>query len=424
MLKVPAHPRIARILCEAKRRGFRESGALLAAILESPDPRREIRWKGNRDGNNLSEMVHPSDPILIAENLWGNDIDEGGRRNILRIARQYGFKNRETSKVSEQLNEQLKILMSGFPDRVAKRVRPNNDEILLCGGGGALLGRESSVKNAEFMTALESRNDTRRGGKIYVTRASAIEPEWLFDLEGAPISESKEVKWNDERECVEVTEQILFEKLVIDSKSSPAVDSEEAVTLLTEKAEIAGLERFFDGEALERLLAKMAIVKEFQPVLEVADEVSALELLKNSCRGRSSFRELEEANLLSMLKYSSAAEVITLLERLTPDEIRLPSGQRLSIHYPPSGQPWAAARIQVFYGMKDGPKIANGRTAVLLHLLGPNNRPAQITDDLAGFWAGSYDLVRKELRGRYPKHHWPDDPSNAEPVQLKKNASG
>ena len=104
-----------------------------------------------------------------------------------------------------------------------------------------------------------------------------------------------------------------------------------------------------------------------------------------------------------------------LLDKIAPEFAVLPGGRRLRIHYPQGETPWVASRLQDFFGLRAGPALADGRVPVVLHLLAPNQRPVQLTTDLAGFWERHYPALRKELGRRYPRHAWPEDPRSATP---------
>ena len=424
MLKYPAHPRLARILCEAEELGVLDSAALAVAAVEQPNPYSGRRWKGERAHSSTGVTDHPSDPIRVAEGLWESPVSAADRKRILRTAQQYCGKRRASrgSFEGKQLTSVLKSLLVGFPDRVTRRA--GEGEVLLCSGGRAILDSGTCVRKAEYAVAIEAREDPRRGGRTYVTQASSIEPDWLLGLPGDVLREEKEIKWDQEREKVEVVEFLLYDGLVLDEQKRPAAGVAEAADLLASEALKAGLERFYGVEPFERLLGRMSFLKSLRPELEVADRKMAEEMLRESCRGKASFRELAKADLRSLLRYSCSPEVQRALKELAPDEVRLDSGQRLAIEYPSEGRPWTKGKVQSFYGQKETPTIGGGRVPLQLRLLAPNQRPAQITDDLGGFWRSSYEYVRKDLRGRYPKHYWPDDPANAKPVQLRKNAEG
>ena len=137
-----------------------------------------------------------------------------------------------------------------------------------------------------------------------------------------------------------------------------------------------------------------------------------LEVLSGGCR---SFADLRKAGWLEALHGRLSASQRQAVEREAPERLLVPSGSRLALRYEVARPPVLAVRIQEVFGLRETPRIAAGRVPVLLHLLAPNQRPQQVTDDLASFWANTYPQVRKELRARYPKHAWPEDPWSAPP---------
>jgi ATP-dependent RNA helicase HrpB len=151
------------------------------------------------------------------------------------------------------------------------------------------------------------------------------------------------------------------------------------------------------------------------PELELPplDENDLRDLLSWLCLGRRSFAELRTADWLSALQSRLTHPQRQAVEREAPERLPAPSGSRIALRYEPGKPPVMAARIQEMFGLHDTPRVAGGRVRVVLHLLAPNHRPQQVTDDLASFWSNTYPQIRKELRGRYPKHAWPEDPWNA-----------
>ncbi|MEI6719091.1 MAG: ATP-dependent helicase C-terminal domain-containing protein, partial [Betaproteobacteria bacterium] len=140
------------------------------------------------------------------------------------------------------------------------------------------------------------------------------------------------------------------------------------------------------------------------------DDTAIAALLPELCRGMRSLDEVKSADWTSHLHALVGYDRVAEIERLAPTQIDLPTGKRHRLQYEPVGGPLLAIRIQELFGIGDTPRIAGGRVPVLLHLLGPNHRPQQVTSDLASFWSTTYPNVKKELRRRYPKHAWPDDP--------------
>ena len=140
-------------------------------------------------------------------------------------------------------------------------------------------------------------------------------------------------------------------------------------------------------------------------------------MLPDLCRGLRSLDAVRNGPWLDRIKGAFTYQQLQLVEREAPERIEVPTGSMIALEYQPGRPPLLAVRIQEMFGQTDTPRVGGGRVKVLLHLLAPNYRPQQVTDDLASFWANGYPLVRKELRARYPKHSWPDDPLTAEAIR-------
>jgi len=149
--------------------------------------------------------------------------------------------------------------------------------------------------------------------------------------------------------------------------------------------------------------------------LPAIDDAAMGEAIERLCEGRRSFAELREADLGSALRASLTPAQARALAELAPEQIQLPGGRRARIDYQDPAAPSLASRLQDFFGMAQGPMVAGGRVPVVLHLLAPNQRAVQVTTDLAGFWERHYPAIARELRRKYPRHSWPDDPRTASP---------
>jgi ATP-dependent helicase HrpB len=317
-------------------------------------------------------------------------------------------------------------VLTAFSDRVARgsaagRVasrgkrgdsRDAGRNLLLAGGGGAVLARSSVVQRAELLVAVEA-EERRDQGQPLVRLASAVEPEWLLDLYPERIQERNTLEWNRAAERVESRSALLFDALVIEESRSGQVDADAAARLLAEKAWEAGIDRFADREELDGWLARVRFASEHADVAAVG-ETDLQEALTGLCAGLRSFGELQAAARGSAFLRALEARLPTgtprLLEHLAPEWIRLPGGRRTRVHYEPGKPPWIASRLQDFFGMTDTPRVAGGRVPVVVHLLAPNQRPVQMTTDLAGFWERLYPELRRQLSRRYPKHRWPEKP--------------
>ena len=192
---------------------------------------------------------------------------------------------------------------------------------------------------------------------------------------------------------------------MIEETRGSAPDPELAAALLAEKALEADIGRFVKVDELREFLTRVAFAAEHSDIQPLGDE-DVRAALREACNGKRSFAELERADVLAILK--ARAPNLHKLEQVAPAQLRLNGGRRVKVHYEPGQPPWIASRLQDFFGMRETPRI--GGAPVVAHLLAPNNRPVQMTSDLAGFWNRLYPQVRRELCRRYPKHSWPEKP--------------
>jgi ATP-dependent helicase HrpB len=382
MARYPLHPRLAKLVAEAKRRGAGDDGATVAGLLSAGGSSGWAAQKGR------------SDVLAMLDGEW-----DARAAQVVRQVRRMVQAPRQEKGNEDAL---LMSVLAAFPDRVAKRRSGN--ELLLASGGSAELARNSSV-SSEFMVAVEA--EDRRDQKLPLVRvASGIEPEWLLDLFPERVREVREAKWNRTAERVESVNALLFEGLVIE-ESRGLPDPDEAARMLASKAVEAGIGRFTDAEELEGLLARVEFASSRGKVKSVG-EVEVREALAELARGLRSFGELEQAAgkgaLLQLLVARAGGS--RALEEAAPSKVRLPGGRQVRVHYERGQAPWIASRLQDFFGMRETPKA--GGAPMVVRLLAPNQRPVQTTTDLAGFWERLYPQVRRELMRRYPRHAWPE----------------
>jgi ATP-dependent helicase HrpB len=293
-------------------------------------------------------------------------------------------------------------VLAGFPDRVAKR---RGAEVLLASGGAAQLSRESAVREAPLMVAVDA-EERRDGGRAraVVRLASAIEPEWLLDLQSDFLREETQLVWDETRERVEETSRLFYEKLILEESRRPAPPSPEAARILLEHAQ--GIP---DPELLARLRARLALAQRYSPELVGLDVQAALLAASTGLTTLAALREVDFGSALL------GGRTRALLDRLVPEQVSLASGRKLRVEYVEGQPPAVSSRLQDFFGLSRGPSVCEGRVPLTLHLLAPNGRAQQVTQDLAGFWERHYPAVRRELMRRYPRHSWPEDGATASP---------
>jgi ATP-dependent helicase HrpB len=417
MVNLPMHPRLARLLVGAVQLGLTREGATLAAMLSEKDI---LPWTGERQ----AKVIGDSDVLYRLQRL------ESGDRSLDHIAvkavnaARHQFLNavvatpappwREEATQASQLQ---KLVLLAYPDRVAKRRPGDPTQAVMVGGSGVRIGDESIVKNAEIFVAVDARRDSRsRNQQAIVRIASAVEPSWLEELFPQSIRRQATAEFDKQRGRVIGVRRTLYRDLPLREDLDAPVSDDDAARVLAEVIAPRVEELLRSDEKLAPLVARLQLLKEHMPEhpwLDVSGE-TASGWLESSLMGA---RSLDDAirRLPGALKDQLVYPLDRLLEQHAPETIEVPTGNRIKIDYKPGQRPVLAVRLQEVFGWLDTPRIAGGRVPLLMHLLGPNYRPVQITDDLRSFWSTTYFQVRKDLRVRYPKHSWPEDPLTATP---------
>jgi ATP-dependent helicase HrpB len=435
MLRVPAHPRQARILVEAERRGIGADGCLIAALIGE----RDIAASQSPVGfaaRQSSDLLAAKEAFEQAESerfspgrLRSLNIDparalavERVRSQLARLVDRRAARPPASPEARER--EELISILAGFPDRVGRLRRPSTGtgragrEIVFATGGTAILSEASVIADVDLAVAVDVEERTEgRHSRTRVRVASAIEADWLLDLFTDAIRDTTEITWNEAAERVEVVRRLSYEALVLEETRSQSGDPAALSKRLAEAARAKGFRAFTRDEELDRWRARVAFVRRSRPDagLPAIDDAAMGEAIERLCEGRRSFAELREADLGSALRASLTPAQARALAELAPEQIQLPGGRRARIDYQDPAAPSLASRLQDFFGMAQGPMVAGGRVPVVLHLLAPNQRAVQVTTDLAGFWERHYPGIARELRRKYPRHSWPDDPRTASP---------
>jgi ATP-dependent helicase HrpB len=268
-----------------------------------------------------------------------------------------------------------RAVLAGYPDRVAQRREPGSPRVKLATGTGAVLGVESGVRDAEFLIAVDVR---AQPGEARIGMASAVERDWL-QPNGIEVVHT----FDSAAGGVRAVERERYDALIVRERPVPP-DSHEAARLLTD----AWAPRADDDQLLRRIRF-------------AGHEVDVPAAVRTAAEGRRSLAEVELASGIP-------ADVLRTLDARAPVILKLPSGRSARLEYLDDGRVKASVRLQDAFGLMATPLIGPRREPVLFELLAPNGRPVQLTTDLRSFWERTYPEVRKELRGRYPKHRWPE----------------
>ena len=419
MARLPVHPRIARMLVEGHRHGQLARVALAAALLSERDPFRRSRDEPCRHVSD-SDVLDRLGALEAFERSGRRDgaagrLDSAPARFILKARDQFRrLAEQECGRAgSVKIDPDEAVgrsLLAGFSDRIARRREPGSQRAVMLGGRGVRLAKSSAVTQAELFVCVEI--EEVGGSEAWVRQASAVERSWL---DAEQLSVGVDVEFDPLRERVVALRRTRLEDLVLSEAPTSLPPGHDASELLAREA-AARLDRSLRlDEAADRLLARIRCLREWLPELELPDfgTEPLRAILPSLCIGRQSFDELRKAPAVDAIKAMLTPVQLQALNREAPERLEVPSGSFLPLVYEPGKPPVLAVRIQEVFGWRQTPRIARGRAAVLLHLLAPNMRPQQITGDLESFWRNGYPEVRKELKRRYPKHAWPEDPWTA-----------
>ena len=424
LLSMPIHPRLGRLALALAERGYSEEGATIAALLGERDIRlgQRTSFGGARRAH---DQVGESDLLArleAFEALGGDlgsarrhDLDPGAVRAVARTKEQLARALRRTTRLYDEPFERAVgvAALLAYPDRVGRRRARHGSDIVLSSGGSASLSEASVVKEAEFLVAVEAEQRPRVGNVIHA--ASAIEPEWLLEHFPERVKSERSVRFQPKEERVESSESMTYDGLILDETRRGAEAGEESARALSQAALARGAAAPWDVEAVERLGLRLSVAASLDGRFAPLDTAAIEEALVAHCLDKTSFEELSRDPFEHALAGRLDGALRARLEQLAPSQIKLPSGRELKVHYEHDRPPWVASRLQDFFGSLDGPRLGDGKTPLVLHLLAPNQRPVQVTTDLKGFWDRHYPAIRKELMRRYPRHSWPEDPRTAAP---------
>ncbi len=419
LAKLPTHPRLGRLLLAGAEHGVLREASLTAAMLSERDPFRaaDHARRGPKEYGTVRSRSDVVDRVLALERFYAGgashdptlELHPGGARSVLRSAEQL-FREAEFTRSARAERPDLALmraLVDAFPDRLAKLRAGTQDRALMVGGRGVRIDNSSRVRGEALFLAIDI-NDA--GGEARARMASAVDREWLSnDL----LQTREELFFNPSKGQVEARLRTYWIDLLLEETPVAISDWSAAAELLAREARHQ-LERLLPAaeSAAGSFLARIRWLATTVPELEFPSfaDGEIEQLLPEICYGMRSLEELRNADWLSILQNKVGYDRLAEIERLAPSHIELPNGNRHAITYEIGKPPILSVRIQEMFGVKETPSVGGSSVPVLLHLLGPNYRPQQITADLASFWQNGYPEVKKELRRRYPKHSWPDDP--------------
>lgn len=402
---LPLHPRLAHMLIRGRELGWSRLAAELAALLSE----RDVLSSG-REASVEARLA------IIRGTAAGGDRN---RLQPVRASIQALQRYRGPTELPEDDAAAGILLGHAYPERIARRRSADAPRYLLANGRGAYLEPNDPLRAAQFLVAAELDGDPR-DARIFL--AAALSRDAIERYFADAISQHEHIVWDADAAAVLARRQRRYGALVLEDAPLTAPDPAAVTTALLEGIRSQGLQVLPWTEPLRQWQARVMLLHRLDPQAWPALSDQALlatleDWFAPFVQGISRLSQLRNVPLKQALEALLTYQQQRQLEAEAPTHLAVPSGSRVAIDYLAGETPVLPVKLQEMFGQQDTPRIAGGRLALTLHLLSPARRPVQVTQDLAGFWRTGYAEVRKELRGRYPKHPWPEDPLTAPPMR-------
>lgn len=406
---LPAHPRIAHMLLHARAAGFAATACDIAAVLGGRDILRPAELGARLD----ADMRHRIEALAGSRVATDARIDHEG----LRRARQESQMWRERLGLRNEKADPERsgvVLSLAYPDRIARKRAGQDGRFLMANGAGAHFDEPQPMGSEEWIVVGET------DGRVPESRiflAAPVDLDELLSHHAAALSE--DVRWDDRAERVVASRRTTLGAIVVREQPLRDVAPELLTAALLNEIRRRGPGSLNWSDSARRTRERLAFAHHADASWpDVSDDALTQTLdewLAPAIAGARSTADVNAVDLsdalLSTLDWKRRAQ----LDQLVPTHVEVPSGSHISVDYSNPEAPALSVRLQEVFGLGATPMVFDGRVPLTLHLLSPAHRPVQVTKDLAAFWRGSYAEVRKEMRGRYPKHDWPEDPANAAP---------
>lgn len=423
ILNLGLHPRLAHMILRAKAMGKGFEASLLAAMLEEKD----IFTDESRFSSDILLRLQ-----LLHDGDWKRPGIDGWRCRLIADEARRFMKKADIGERPATPDTSVTGLLLAFayPDRIAKSRGDRDPRYLLSGGKGAVLNREDGQVGQPYLVVADLEGS---GTEARIYLAAPISEDQLEEGCGDLIRHETTTAWNSEAKRLEARERTRIGALTLDEKPAPLPSGETAARAMIEGVRQEGLDTLpwsKESRSLQERVNFLNCHKAAYPDLlgdlDLPDlrEVTLLATMKTwllpYLNGITSLEGCKKLDMKSILLGLIPWETQQKLDELAPSHLTVPSGSRIAVDYHDPASPILAVRLQELFGQKETPAVLKGAFPLLVHLLSPAHRPMQVTKDLASFWQNGYDEVKKELRGKYKKHYWPDDPLTAQATNKTK----
>ena len=419
MSALPCHPRIARMIIGTadKHKTTKQSVQLkslacdIAAVLEEKDP------MGDTAGTDLAMRIS-------ALRRARRDKQQGKWKRIMQIAAEYRRMAHADEDNHDVAPEEVGLLVAyAYPERVARSM-DSIGNYRLASGDNVRLEQTDQMSAHQWIAIASLYNTPGTAGRVFL--ATPLAPN---DMDESMVKERDNISWDAKQGCVVMQREKRIGRLTISSKPIHDAQKDEIINIVCEAMPKNGLSMLtWNDDDVVRLQQRVAQVATWHPELDIPD-ISTEHLLNNAADWlpfylndgghiKSSVSELRKLRLADILWNIIPYEMQQEIDHIAPSHIQVPTGSRIRVDYRQGAEaPVLSVRLQECFGMEQTPCVDHGRRPILMELLSPGFKPVQLTQDLASFWQSTYFDVRKEMKRRYPKHYWPDNPLDAEAVR-------
>jgi ATP-dependent helicase HrpB len=410
LARLPLHPRLAHMVIVGSARGHGRLAADIAALLEERDI---LTGRGDAD------IRHRLNLLRAEEQLPGD-----ANRHSLRRARLAADQIRRLANIGNDPanGEAGDLLALAYGDRIAQ-ARDKRGSFRLASGGSASVDDTDALSLEKFL-AVATTDGKSSDARIFL--AAPLSLTSMEDIHGARIETIEQVNWDKRMQAVVANEQRRFGALILEERNIAEGSEERVAAAMIEGIRLIGLASLPWTDDVLALKHRIMIMRRLEPEggwPDMAEEalLAALEgWLKPYLAGARRREHLAKVRLTDALTSLVPPALLQRLDAELPRRMRVPSGSSIAIDYSDETQPVLRVKLQEVFGARDMPALARGRLRLRMELLSPAGRPAAVTQDLGRFWTTGYAQVRSEMRGRYPKHSWPEDPMTAPPMRGRK----
>jgi ATP-dependent helicase HrpB len=416
MAAIGVHPRLAHMIVRAEPLGLGAAACLLAALLGERDIFR--REAGGPENADLRLRLEALGLVRAgqAASFRGYRVDEAACRRIVQDAQRLLRAQKIGSDEGMFASERCGMLLAlAYPDRIGQN--RGDGRFLLSSGRGAAFSELQPLSGSSFIVAAELDD---QGTESRIRLAAPVERDELERVMPEAFAEEETVAWDRSAQAVRARRRKRIGAVVLEEQTLPRPSSEETVRALLAGIRLEGIGMLPWSAAATQLRQRVRFLRVHggdwpdwsdEALLETLEE-----WLEPHVAGMRSRDDLQSLNMARVLEAGLSWEQRSRLDEWAPSHLTVPSGSRVPVDYADPKSPTLAVRLQELFGWTKTPRLAGGRVPVTIHLLSPAHRPVQVTRDLESFWKNTYFEVKKDLKGRYPKHYWPDDPMTAMPT--------